>query len=469
MVREEGLEKMAKTAKPDWRGRDWTDAKPLWHPDHPLRKLVGFVKNGREVVFDDGAGIVVGVPALGHEPLEYMTACFAAGEAIEKLGKLAPFIGLETVAWWYDHDLDFIDEPTGTPEKLNALYESIGVKAHGLVSSQFQPLLKLICGNAADASGWVSRRAAALSYWASFPPDQRPDPIPHNSIAGTSDFTKWLMGVGINHAAEKWRELRQPKMVWVIRISRNDEQVFESQKAAKNYADDCPCRHEPASNFDLSEAVVDENDGEYIQFTEDGEIGPPITRIAGEPLPFQPDELGSAFDDTEPDPVEPPDENYSESVAQPPQPAQPSRVEQAREKVAERESRLLKPPRAEKSDWKPEPGAPDWTLKPWERDQRHILKFHSPKAVADALVKLDPVNDNKIGEMPSMTIMLRLFEFYYPDYDLDALLSSAGRVAGLESENAALKARIAELENAKDPENADPTSRSFPLSAPSSD
>src|SRR5580700_1473339 len=96
--------KAGSTASPsDWRGKDWTDAVPLWHGDHPLQKLVG--DDDCEVSLDGGVTIQVVVPALGDKALESMIAGFAAGEVIENIGKLGPFIGLERVAWWYDHDL----------------------------------------------------------------------------------------------------------------------------------------------------------------------------------------------------------------------------------------------------------------------------------------------------------------------------------------------------------------------------
>jgi hypothetical protein len=65
------------------------------------------------------------------------------------------------------------------------------------------------------------------------PPDQRANPNPDHNFAGTSDFTEWLMGEGIDNAAKKWRELRQPKMVWVARIRETEgEQVYATAEAA---------------------------------------------------------------------------------------------------------------------------------------------------------------------------------------------------------------------------------------------
>jgi hypothetical protein len=318
-----GLENMAKTAKPpDWRGKDWTDRLPVWHADHPLRGLVGgtFI---HEVGVDGDTVISVSVPALGDEDLEKIIAGFAAGDTAENIGKLAPYIGLERVAWWYDHDFGYYDDPgPGTPEKLDTLYKALAIKVHGLVTSRFQPLLKLICGNAADSSGWVSRRASALSYWASLPVSERPNPVPDDGIAGTSDFTKWLIEKTIDGAAAKWRELREtkpdepgdkPQWVWVVRTGRDEERVFETEKTATEHYSDMlifgpsELRKEPASNFDLSNAVVDTNDGEYIEFTEDAEISEaPLKRIAGEPLPMpEPDDDGKAEPADKPDTTSP--------------------------------------------------------------------------------------------------------------------------------------------------------------------
>jgi hypothetical protein len=223
--RGEGLGQVAKSkAPPDWRGQDWTDRLPLWHKDHPIRKVIGGTNEHRVDYDIDGTTIefYVEVPALGDEPLEQIIASFAAVEKIDKLPRITPIAALESIACFYDYEYDpehniwlNADQPgTGTPEKMQALYDRLGIKPHGLVTSIFQPLLKLVCGNAADGSGWVSRRAGALSYWASLPPDKRPYPIGDNQIAGSSPFAEWLMSPevgGIDKAAEKWRELRQPE------------------------------------------------------------------------------------------------------------------------------------------------------------------------------------------------------------------------------------------------------------------
>jgi hypothetical protein len=203
-----------------------------------------------------------------------------------------------------------------------------------------------------------------------------------------------------------------------------------------------PVREEPASNFDLAGATVDE--GQYFCENSLPE------RIAGEPFPPLPES-----DETQPESVTRPQSKKTSVITSRQSGASGPTI---RSKV--RTAPIIKPPPSKKSGRKPEPGTPDWKLEPWERDIRHHLQRHPQNAVAEAMIRLDPVNDRRIGEMPSMTILLCLFNYYYGENEFFALLATADRIAALEDENAVLKAKLAELEqdrsDAKDPA-PDPT------------
>jgi hypothetical protein len=230
---------VAKRKTPEWRGvQDWTDALPLWRPGHPLQRFVGRTVYPK-VELAGSASITVAVPALDDVPLQEIIASFAVAEIAEWLPRVATIAALEPIACLYDYEWDSRrgcwlnpEEPgTGTPEKMQAIYDRLGIKTHGLVTSIFQPLVKLVCGNSPDASGYVSKCAGALSYWASFPADKRHSPIRYDEVAGSSDFADWMFSPqihGYTGAAEKWRhrgeEESSPATVKVRSQTGRDEE-----------------------------------------------------------------------------------------------------------------------------------------------------------------------------------------------------------------------------------------------------
>jgi hypothetical protein len=270
----------------NWRGQDWQDEKPLWDQSHPIYQRVQPVIQAVETEF---AEAFIKVPNIDSE-LRAIIASFGVmySGQFYRAQRTMPAIALEAVAYLYTVG--------GTHEAWRDYLEKLAVKISPQSQNDFITFLRLVCGSRPDPTRRLGRTAAALHIWsviyrpgpAVFGDEQSEDwgwtdPQLVDDKPGSSDFCKWLKQEnGYSRIAERGLK-------------------HYAQLVIRNEFTPTPATPEPE----------------------------PAARVA----PGKPSQDASA-----PTPVEGGNQNYSESVTQPP-PAESSWDGSSDDELSEEEQR----------------------------------------------------------------------------------------------------------------------------------
>ena len=186
------------------------------------------------------------VPDFDDAELRQFVAALGAIDRFEGAGLLAPDYTLERGAILYD-------KHGGTLESWRDYLVSLAVPESRTkpAKSRLQPFFKWAHGGKRDTTGRLSELSATLDEWVELG-DKRPSPVPVNGPC-TSPFAAWLSE---NHGYTNIAAMRRSGRVWVVN-PYGIEWVYASREdAERGSRADIGCEipiygPEPAENFDL--------------------------------------------------------------------------------------------------------------------------------------------------------------------------------------------------------------------------